>query len=83
MYEYDLIAGISEFRRAVDGDELPNARVMGNLIDKASHFKCKLKKSDHINNCAGLYFSQTIAHDTSGRKVKTMRGLFGYLFTFE
>lgn len=84
MYESALIAGISEFRRAVDGDELPNARVMGNLIDKASHFKCKHKKCDHhINNCVGLYFSQTVAHDTSSRKVKTMRGVFGYSFTFK
>lgn len=77
MFKYALNAGICEFRRAVDGCELPNARELGNLVDNATHFKCKHKKSDHhINNCIGLYFSQTIAHDTSSRKVKTMRGVF-------
>lgn len=83
-FKLALNAGISEFRRAADGCKLPNARVMGNLIDKASHFKRIHKKYDHhINNCVGLYFSQTIAHDTSSRKVKTMRGLFRYSRRFK
>lgn len=70
-------ADISELRLTIDGEELPNARIMGNILDKASHFKCGNKKcGHHINNYAGIFFCQLLAHDTSSRKVKTIKGTF-------
>lgn len=55
--------------------DLPNPRIMGNLIDKTSKFKdANMKCDNHTNNFAGIMFSQLIAHDTSSRKAVAMKG---------
>lgn len=70
-----LISGISEHKRTVNGDELPNPREMGNIMDKATHFKCgKVKCGHDTNNAIGIMFSQMIAHDTTRRMVVEHKG---------
>ncbi|XP_055325439.1 peroxidase-like [Sitodiplosis mosellana] len=67
--------GISEFRRTANDEEMPNARSLSNTINEASDFKCEtVKCGDQTNNFVGIMFSQMVAHDTSSRKVVTMRG---------
>lgn len=62
-------------KTAVNGDELPNPRVMGNIIDKAEHFKCGRVKCGHnVNNALSIMFSQLVAHDTTRRMVVEQKG---------
>lgn len=53
---------------------MPNARIMGNILDKATNFKNQTN-NDPVNNFAGLAFSQMIAHDVTSRKAVAMKGL--------
>lgn len=62
---------------------MPNARLLGNIIDKANNFKCgTVKCGNHTNNFAGIMFSQMIAHDTTSRKVVEMKGVWNVFFFY-
>lgn len=68
-------ADISRIKRAVDGDELLNPRVLGNMVEEAEPFKCDTVKCGHdVNNAIGMMFSQMIAHDTTRRMVVEQKG---------
>lgn len=72
---YCSFADISRIKRAVDGDELLNPRVLGNIVEEAEPFKCDTVKCGHdTNNAIGMMFSQMIAHDTTRRMVVEQKG---------
>lgn len=67
-----LVPDISELRKAANGQELPNPRVISNLIDKAEDFN---SQSNTITLASvHLMFSQMIAHDTTRRSGSEIKG---------
>lgn len=59
-----LFPGLSEIRRASNGQEFPNARDIGNIFDKTEDFKT----CGYTLASVHLMFSQMIAHDLTRRR---------------
>lgn len=58
----------------VNGDPLPNPRVMGNILENAQSFANCLKYGSGVNNFLHVMQGQETAHDVTSRKVVTIDG---------